>query len=180
MSENVVYNSELHTTSHLIPRDLPFESSPFNTSSCINDNGEKSIIINCMKKKSRFTKLREKGQIGMRLKRKINVMKKKDKKGMKKKKKSGVLAMQEIKKHQKSVQTLVPNSPFHRLISEISSDMNNCRFTKDAKQALQESAEMFIVEIFQDAQALAFRRKKKTVTEDDFSLAARLKNGERI
>lgn len=90
------------------------------------------------------------------------------KKAVAAKKKAGTTALKEIMKFQKSENLLIPAAPFIRLVKEISHDyMVDCRFAADAIKALQESAEAYLVGLFEDSQLAALHAKRVTVMPTD-------------
>jgi histone H3 len=82
-------------------------------------------------------------------------------------------AVMEIKKYQKSTGMLLRKAPFARLVKEIVQDNNdggdlnryaaystNMRFTKEAFEVLQESAEHMLVQYFEELQLFAAHAKR--------------------
>ena len=58
----------------------------------------------------------------------------------------GALALAEIRKYQKSTQSLIPKLPFRRLVREIAqNEKQNIRIQETALEALQEAAETYLV-----------------------------------
>lgn len=91
----------------------------------------------------------------------------------------GTKALREIRKYQKSTDLLIRKSPFMRLIREISQDFkNDMRYQGIALEALQESAEAYLVGIFEDTNICAIHAKRVTIFAKDMQLAKRLR-GER-
>lgn len=81
-------------------------------------------------------------------------------------------AIQEVKKLQMSTDLLIPREAFKRLTREIVfSFSNEYRIEKRAYEPLQESAEMYIVQLFEDSLLLMFHRKRHTLNQQDFRLA---------
>ena len=69
----------------------------------------------------------------------------------------GGIALKEIRRYQASVDLLIPRLPFQRLVREVLLGMKaNFRLQSLALEALQESAEMFLVERFADANLYVF------------------------
>lgn len=83
-------------------------------------------------------------------------------------------ALHEIMHYQKSYNNLIPKLPFCRLVKEClhaSANSNEpFRVTQDALRALQESAEMYLVQLFQDSYLLALHRKRVTLTVGDMEI----------
>ena len=64
----------------------------------------------------------------------------------KKRYRPGALALAEIRKYQKSTQSLIPKLPFRRLVREIAqSEKQDIRMQETALEALQEAAETYLV-----------------------------------
>jgi histone H3 len=88
---------------------------------------------------------------------------------------SGTVALREIRRFQKSTELLMRRAPFNRLVREIAQDYKtDCRFRAAAIHALQEAAEAFIVEIFQDTNLNAIHSKRITIMAKDMLLARRI------
>ena len=60
-------------------------------------------------------------------------------------------ALQEIRKMQSTFDDILPFAPFARLIRELSSELVEMRFTREAIQAFQSGAEVYLLEIFKKA-----------------------------
>ncbi|CAH9096954.1 unnamed protein product [Cuscuta europaea] len=90
--------------------------------------------------------------------------------------KPGTVALREIRKAQKSCNLLIPAAPFVRLTRKLSiffsPDMK--RWQADALNALQEAAELYLVELLGDAQLCAIHSKRVTLMKSDFQLARRM------
>ena len=106
----------------------------------------------------------------------------------------GTVALREIKKLQRSVDTLIPRAPFLRLVEEISKVASEqlfamtgdqpgtkrvqpgftFRWTRNAASTLQEAAEQHLTELFEKAYYLTLHRKKVTLIKDDVVLARHL------
>lgn len=88
----------------------------------------------------------------------------------------GMKAIKEIRKFQKSTQLLLKKVPFQRLVREISQNHSIAlRFQPDALLALQESAEAFIVGLFDDINLCALHAKRVTIMPKDLQLALRIR-----
>eukprot|EP01095_Lingulamoeba_sp_RSL-Kostka_P012070 TRINITY_DN4722_c7_g1_i1.p1 TRINITY_DN4722_c7_g1~~TRINITY_DN4722_c7_g1_i1.p1 ORF type:complete len:215 (-),score=49.41 TRINITY_DN4722_c7_g1_i1:50-694(-) len=89
------------------------------------------------------------------------------------------LAIREIRKYQKSTELLIPRLPFARVVKEISEKFSingkSWRFQADAIVALQESAEDYIVRLFQDANLCAMHANRVTLMPKDIRLARRIR-----
>ncbi|KAL2782493.1 histone H3 [Aspergillus keveii] len=93
--------------------------------------------------------------------------------------KPGTVALREIRRYQKSTDLLIRKLPFQRLVREIAQDYkHDLRFQSSAIQALQESAEAYLVSLFEDTNLCAIHAKRVTIQSKDIQLARRLR-GER-
>ena len=91
----------------------------------------------------------------------------------------GTVALQEIRKYQKSTCLLLRKLPFQRLVREISQDFNaEIRFASAAVGALQEASEAYLVGLFEDTNLCAIHAKRVTILPKDIQLARRIR-GER-
>ena len=87
--------------------------------------------------------------------------------------------MREIRRYQKSTELLIRKLPFQRLVREITQDYKtDIRFQGSALLALQESAEAYLVGLFEDANLCAIHAKRVTIQPKDMQLARRIR-GER-
>ncbi|KAJ9080917.1 histone H3.1 [Entomophthora muscae] len=92
----------------------------------------------------------------------------------------GTVALREIRRYQKSTELLIRKLPFQRLVREIAQDYKtDLRFQASAIAALQESAEAYLVGLFEDTNLAAIHAKRVTIQPKDILLARRLR-GERI
>ena len=74
--------------------------------------------------------------------RKREYAKHKGESGKKRRYRPGALALAEIRKYQKSTQSLIPKLPFRRLVREIAqNEKQDIRMQETALEALQEAAE---------------------------------------
>ena len=90
--------------------------------------------------------------------------------------KPGELALKEIRRYQKSVQLLIPHLPFCRVVREIANDFKtDLRFTYSAMYALQEAAEFYLVDLFEDTGLVTIHRNRVTIEPKDMQLARRLR-----
>ena len=96
----------------------------------------------------------------------------------------GTLALMEIRRYQKSHELLIRKLPFQRLVREIALDVvpkgfqGEIRFQSQAIMALQESAEAYLVGLFEDSNLCAIHAKRVTIMPKDIQLARRIR-GER-
>ena len=97
-----------------------------------------------------------------------------------------MVALREIRRYQKSTECLIKRSPFQKLIREISQEYRVCpdgpgtpsvqvHFQSTAIAALQESAENFIVGLFEDMNLLVVHAKRVTVMPRDIRLALQIR-----
>lgn len=90
-----------------------------------------------------------------------------------------VLSLREIRRYQKTTDLLIRKAPFQRLVREIAQNMKrDVRFQSTALLALQEAAEMHIIQLFEDTNLCALHAKRVTVMPRDMQLARRIR-GER-
>lgn len=95
----------------------------------------------------------------------------------------GTVALREIRRYQKSTETLIRKGPFARLVREIATDENalygttggGLRFQSVALEALQHAAEAYLVSMFDDANLCAIHAKRVTIMAKDMKLAMRLR-----
>lgn len=85
--------------------------------------------------------------------------------------KKGMKVEEEIDFLRNSTGLQISRAPFHRLTREILQDTNSeMRIAGEAVDALQESSEMFITQLFEDAKISAIYRKRVTVEPRDLKL----------
>jgi len=90
--------------------------------------------------------------------------------------KPGTVVQREIRKFQKSTDLLIRKLPFQRLVREISQDMKTeLRFQSSSVRALQESAEAYLVSLFEDCNLAALHAKRVTIMPKDMYLARRIR-----
>ena len=94
----------------------------------------------------------------------------------------GTLALREIKRYQKSTDTLLKKKPFQRLCRDIANDSANSssfpegvRWRMDGLLALQEAAEAYLTGLFEDSNLLAIHGKRVTVMQKDMKLGRRVR-----
>lgn len=88
----------------------------------------------------------------------------------------GAKAIKEIRKYQKSAQLLLNKVPFQRLVREIAQNHSIAlRFQPDALLALQESAEAFVIGLFDDMNLCAIHARRVTIMAKDMHLALRIR-----
>ena len=99
----------------------------------------------------------------------------------------GTVALKQIRQYQKTTELLIRKLPFQRLVREIASDdgiitsplCGKVRFQSAAIMALQEAAEAYLVELFEDTNLCAIQARRVTIMPKDIQLARRIR-GERI
>ena len=91
----------------------------------------------------------------------------------------GTLALQEIRKHQKSTELLIRKLPFMRLVQEIGQKfMTGIKFQGTVVMALQEASEAYLISLFEDSNLCAKHAKQCTIMPKDIQLAHHIR-GER-
>ncbi|KAL7239052.1 hypothetical protein ACSBR2_005032 [Camellia fascicularis] len=88
----------------------------------------------------------------------------------------GTVALQEIRRFQKTWKLLIPAAPFIRTVREISNFFapKVTRWTAEALVAIQEAAEDYLVHLFEEAMLCAIHAKRVTLMKKDMELARRL------
>ena len=99
----------------------------------------------------------------------------------------GTVALREIRRYQKSTELLIRKLPFQRLVREIAYDIipqtgfrGEIRFQSQAIMALQESAEAYLVGLFEDSNLCAIHAKRVTIMPKDIQLARRIRGEPKI
>ncbi|ETV99244.1 hypothetical protein H310_07994 [Aphanomyces invadans] len=88
----------------------------------------------------------------------------------------GTVALREIRRYQKSTDLLIRKLPFQRLVREIAQNVRlDLRFQGSALVALQESAEAYLVSLFEDSYLCTMHAKRVTLLPRDMHLARRLR-----
>jgi len=73
----------------------------------------------------------------------------------------GTVALREIRRYQKSTDLLIRKLPFQRLVREVAHEYKpDLRFQSSAILTLQESAEAYLVGLFEDTNLCAFHAKR--------------------
>ena len=86
----------------------------------------------------------------------------------------GTVALREIRRYQKSTETLLRKLPFQRLVREITVNVlkkEDMRFQSTAMLALQEAAEAYLVNLFEWTNLCAMHAKRVTIQPRDMQLA---------
>lgn len=88
----------------------------------------------------------------------------------------GTVAIREIRRYQKSTNSLLRKLPFRRLVREIAQQHKpDLRFKESALEALQEAAEAYLTAIFEDTNLCALHAKRVTIYPKDMHLAIRIR-----
>ncbi|KXX75208.1 histone H3-like centromeric protein hH3v [Madurella mycetomatis] len=99
--------------------------------------------------------------------------------GKKRRYRPGTLALKEIRRYQANADLLMSKLPFARLVREIALDCRpsgeELRWQSQAILALQESAEAFLVHLFEDTNLCAIHAKRVTIMQKDIQLARRIR-----
>lgn len=86
-------------------------------------------------------------------------------------KRRSVEANGEVPEPQNSIDLLIPRTRFERLANEIlMSRATGLRFSQRAIEALQESSEMFLTQLFEDAWLLSIHRRQQSLETNDTAL----------
>jgi histone H3 len=92
----------------------------------------------------------------------------------------GTVALREIRKYQKGTDLLLRRRPFQMLVREIAYEFKtDARFQSTALLALQEAAEAYLVQLFEDTNLCAIHAKRVTIQVKDMQLARRIRGYER-
>ncbi|AEO57677.1 histone H3-like protein [Thermothelomyces thermophilus ATCC 42464] len=99
--------------------------------------------------------------------------------GKKRRYRPGTLALKEIRRYQSNTDLLMSKLPFARLVREIALQFQpsreELRWQSQAILALQESAEAFLVHLFEDTNLCAIHAKRVTIMQKDIQLARRIR-----
>jgi len=88
----------------------------------------------------------------------------------------GVWCLREIRKEMKALNLAIPKLPFQRLCREICDERKiGVRWQRIALEYLQEAAEDFLIEFFQESYICAAHAKRVTLMEKDFIVLRRLR-----
>ena len=94
----------------------------------------------------------------------------------KKRRAPGVVALQEIRRYQKSTELLIQKLPFQRLVKELTMKISsNIRWQVAAVGALHEASEAYLVGLFEDTNLCAIHAKRVTIDPRDIMLARRIR-----
>ena len=95
----------------------------------------------------------------------------------------GTVALREIRKYQKSTELLIRKIPFQRLVRQVCQSLESrlglgyqLRFQSLALEALQEGAEAYLVNMFDQCNDICLHSKRVTLQVKDILLWKRLHN----
>ncbi len=83
----------------------------------------------------------------------------------------GTVALQEIKRYQKTTELLICKAPFGRLVREVLQDFGAYKVQATAIKALQEAAEAYLVSLFEDTNLCTLHAKRVMIKPRDIQLA---------
>ena len=98
--------------------------------------------------------------------------------GRKRRYRPGTVALREIRRYQRSTETLIKKAPFQRLVREVAGTVaptKDYRFQSTAILALQEASEAYLVGLFEDTNLCAIHAQRVTIMPKDVQLARRLR-----
>jgi histone H3 len=88
----------------------------------------------------------------------------------------GILALNDIRRYQKSTELLIKKQPFQRLCREIALSYKfDVRFQCAAISSLHEACESYLIGLFEDGNMCASHAKRVTIMPKDIQLAQRLR-----
>jgi len=85
--------------------------------------------------------------------------------------------IREIRAQQNKTGLVIPAAPFRRLVDELTDELTedtDIRYQQEAVEALQVSAEAYLIDIFKKANKLAIYKGRETLHNVDISLAHNL------
>jgi histone H3 len=95
----------------------------------------------------------------------------------------GTVALREIRRYQKSTETLLRKRPFQNFVRAVYRGLKDVkqdlRFQSTAVLALQEAAEAYLVGLFEDTNLCAIHAKRVTIMVSDMELARRIRGNDR-
>jgi histone H3 len=88
----------------------------------------------------------------------------------------GTVALREIRRYQKSTDTLIPKMALARVIRELAENIKpGLRFQISAIDAIQSASESFLVNLFEDTNLCALHAGRVSITKKDLLLARRIR-----
>ena len=107
---------------------------------------------------------------------KIRIKKEKKKPVKKNRMKAPAVALQEIRRYQKSTELIIRKLPLQRLVRQIANDFKiDIMFQSAAINAIHEAAEAYLVGMFEDTNLCAIHAKRVTIMPKDIQLARRIR-----
>jgi histone H3 len=95
----------------------------------------------------------------------------------------GTVALRQIRKYQKSTESLVRKLPFQRLVRHLVGEKNKrmraVRMQTAALYVMQQAYEAYVISLFEDANLCAIHAKRVTVMPKDLLLAKRIRGVDR-
>ncbi|KAJ1367952.1 hypothetical protein KIN20_028990 [Parelaphostrongylus tenuis] len=86
------------------------------------------------------------------------------------------IAQREIDEFQKSMESVASKRPFQKLVRDIAHEFDaELRFQSAAIGALQEAAEAYLIDLFEDTSQIASYEKRVTIKRKDMQLARRIR-----
>ena len=89
----------------------------------------------------------------------------------------GTIALREIRRYQKSTETLIRKLPFQHIVREITVivlDKKDTRFQSTAMLALQEASEAYLISLFEDTNLACMHTGRVRIMQKDMQLALRI------
>lgn len=100
----------------------------------------------------------------------------KDRLVQKKRYRPGEKCLRDIRKYQNTWGTLIPLAPFRRLCQDLGRMFKmDLKFSRCGILALQESAEQYLTQLFEDTNLCAIHAKRVTISPKDMRLALRIR-----
>ena len=93
----------------------------------------------------------------------------------------GAAALREIRPYLQSPPPMIRKTAFQRLVKEVAEELGllpGLRFQSGAVSAMQEAAEAYLIQLFQEANFCALHARRVTILPKDLQLARRIR-GER-
>lgn len=91
-------------------------------------------------------------------------------------KRPGAMALREIRKYQRSTDTVIRRLGFQRLVRDIAQQIvPEAKFQQSSLKVIQECTEMYLCRLFEDSQLCTLHAKRVTVFVKDMALAKRIR-----
>ncbi|KAJ1525140.1 hypothetical protein ONE63_009976 [Megalurothrips usitatus] len=96
--------------------------------------------------------------------------------------KNGAKALKEIRSLQRTTDHLIPKASFCRVVREILINFSHVQqqIQSSALEALQEAAEMYLVQFFEDSMLCCLHSKRVTLMPQDCHLVRRLRGPDEV